>query len=79
MTTVNIHFARTHLSSLVEEAASGEEIIIAKAGKPVARLIVLKKVAFDREPGRLIHLIEIHRNFDDPLPPEIAGAFGMDR
>ena len=79
MKTVNIHAAKTHLSSLVEEAAKGEEIIIAKAGKPAARLIALEKIAFDRKPGRLKHLIEIHRNFDDPLPPEIAGAFGMDQ
>ena len=34
----------------------------------------LNRIAFDRKPGRLKHLIEIHRNFDDPLPPEIAGA-----
>jgi prevent-host-death family protein len=79
MKTVNIHAAKTHLSSLVEEAAKGEEIIIAKAGKPAARLIALEKTAFDRKPGRLKHLIEIHGNFDDPLPPEIAGAFGMDQ
>lgn len=79
MKTVNIHAAKTHLSSLVEEAAKGEEIIIAKAGKPVARLIALKKTTFDRKPGRLKHLIEIHRNFDAPLPPEIAGAFGRTR
>jgi len=74
MKTVNIHAAKTHLSRLVEEAAMGEEIIIAKAGKPAARLIALERIAFDRKPGRLKHLIEIHRNFDDPLPPEIAGA-----
>ena len=74
-----ITFGRPHLSRLVEEAAKGEEIIIAKAGRPAARLIALEKVAFDREPGRLKHLIEIHRNFDAPLPPEIAGAFGMDQ
>jgi prevent-host-death family protein len=74
LTTVNIHAAKTHFSSLVEEAAKGEEIIIAKAGKPAARLIAPKKTAFYRKPGRLKHLIEIHRNFDDPLPPEIAGA-----
>jgi prevent-host-death family protein len=79
MKTVNIHAAKTHLSSLVEEVAKGEEIIIAKAGKPVARLIALEKATFDRKLGRLKHLIEIHRNFDDPLPPEVAEAFGMDQ
>jgi prevent-host-death family protein len=79
MKTVNIHAAKTHLSRLVEEAAKGQEIIIAKAGKPAARLIALDRTAFDRKPGRLKHLIEIHRNFDASLPPEIAGAFGMDQ
>ena len=77
MKTVNIHAAKTHLSSLVEEAAKGEEIIIIKSGKPAARLVALEKVAFDRKPGRLKHLIEIHRNFDIPLPTEIAEAFGI--
>ena len=43
MKTVNIHAAKTHLSSLLEEAAAGEEIIIAKAGKPLARLVPLEK------------------------------------
>jgi hypothetical protein len=42
-------------------------------------LIALEKATFDRKPGRLKHLIEIHRNFDDPLPPEVAEAFGMDQ
>jgi prevent-host-death family protein len=78
MKTVNIHAAKTHLSSLVEEAASGEEIIIAKAGKPVARLVPLEKKKFDRRPGRLKGLIHMHDNFDDPLPPDIAAAFGIE-
>lgn len=78
MKTVNIHAAKTHLSALVEEAAAGEEMIIAKAGKPMARLAPLQQKGFDRKPGRLKHVIKVHANFDDPLPPEIAGPFGMD-
>lgn len=78
MKTVNIHAAKTQLSALVEEAAAGEEIIIAKAGKPMARLMPLNEKKFDRKPGRLKHLIRMKDNFDDPLPPEIADAFGMD-
>jgi prevent-host-death family protein len=76
MKTINIHAAKTHFSTLVEEAASGEEIIIAKAGKPVARLLPLGERSYDRKPGRLKHLIQVHDNFDDPLPAEIADAFG---
>jgi prevent-host-death family protein len=78
MKIVNIHAAKTHLSALVEEALAGEEIIIAKAGKPLVRLAPLEKKSFDRKPGRLKHLIKVHDNFDDPLPPDIAEAFGMD-
>jgi prevent-host-death family protein len=77
MKTINIHAARTHLFSLVEEVAKGEEIIITKAGKPVARLIAMERATFDRKPGTLKHLIEIYRNFDDALPLEIAEAFGI--
>jgi prevent-host-death family protein len=78
MKTVNIHAAKTQLSALVEEAASGKEIIIAKAGKPVARLAPLERRKFDRKPGRLKGLIKMHKNFDDPLPPELAAAFGIE-
>jgi antitoxin (DNA-binding transcriptional repressor) of toxin-antitoxin stability system len=56
------------------KAANTHAAKIAKTGKPAARLIALEKIAFDRKPGRLKHLIEIHRNFDAPLPPEIAGT-----
>ena len=67
MKTINIQAAKTHLSSLVEEAAAGEEIIIAKAGKPVARLMALEKPKFERKPGMWKDLIEINDNFDDPF------------
>jgi prevent-host-death family protein len=78
MKTVNIHAAKTHLSALVEEALAGEEIVIAKAGKPVVRLQPLRKEKFDRKPGRLKHLIKMKADFDNPLPPDIAEAFGLD-
>ena len=78
MKTVNMHAAKTHLSSLVEEAAAGNEIIIAKAGKARARLVPLAPPAPKRKPGRLKHLFKMHKNFDDPLPSDIAEAFGMD-
>ncbi|MGA3015748.1 MAG: type II toxin-antitoxin system prevent-host-death family antitoxin [Bryobacteraceae bacterium] len=77
MKTVNIHAAKTHLSSLVEEVAAGAEIIIAKAGKPRARLVPLAKPIFTRKPGMWKDLIKVHANFDDPLPPDIAEAFGI--
>ena len=53
MRTVNMHAAKTHLSRLVDEAAAGEEIVIAKAGRPVARLVPLETRAQPRRPGLL--------------------------
>ena len=78
MTQVNVHYAKTHLSRLLEEAARGKEIVIAKSGKPLARLVALETKAAKRKPGRLKGLITIKDNFDDPLPPELAKAFGME-
>ena len=75
----NIYEAKTHLSKLVERAASGEEIVIAKAGKPMARLTSLqpeKKTL--REPGILKGKIRVADDFDNPLPDEILKAFEGD-
>lgn len=77
MKSINIHAAKTHLSSLVEEAAAGEEIIIAKAGKPLARLVAFAPRPVRRKPGGLKGQIRIADDFDAPLPPEVARAFGM--
>ena len=77
MKTINIHAAKTQFSSLLAEVEAGEEIIIAKAGKPVARLIPLQKNDFRRSFGALKGRIHMKDNFDDPLPPEIAKAFGI--
>ena len=78
MKTVNIHAAKTHLSNLVEEAAAGEEIIIAKAGKPMARLVPLKKPDFRKTFGMLKGKIRVSDDFDAPLPPEILKGFGVE-
>ena len=78
MKTVNIHEAKTHLSRLVEDAATGEEIVIAKAGKPIARLVALEKAIRPRKPGKWKGRIKIHDDFEAPLPPEIAGPFGAE-
>ena len=76
---INIHQAKTHLSRLVEDAALGQEIIIAKAGRPVARLMPLAQPApHERMPGRLKGKLEIGDDFDDPLPPDIAAPLGIE-
>lgn len=75
MEMVNIHQAKTHLSRLVERAAGGEEIIIAKAGKPVARLAPYVPEGVARRPGAMRGKIRIKKNFDAPLPKELLDPF----
>ena len=75
MRQVNIHEAKTHLSRLVEDAARGDEIIIAKAGKPMARLVAVDGDTTPRPRGLLKGKIWIADDFDAPLPPEILQSF----
>ncbi len=72
--TINLYEAKTHLSELVERAAAGEEITIAKAGKPLARLVPIERKKKKRRPGALRGKIWIAPNFDDPLPPEFLSG-----
>jgi len=70
----NLYEAKTELSSLVERAAKGEEIIIAKNGKPMARLVALTKKP-DRKPGCWKGKVWIADDFNDPLPEELLKLF----
>ena len=74
---VNIYDAKARLSELVDRAAAGEEVVIAKAGKPVARLVPLRPRL--RRPGRGAGRIEIARDFDAPLTDDILRDFESDR
>ena len=71
---LNLYEAKTHLSRLVDDAASGAEIVIAKAGVPKARLVGLP-ARKRRRPGGAKGRIWIAPDFDAPLPPEILRAF----
>ena len=71
---INLYDAKTQLSRLVDRAAAGEEIVIAKAGRPKARLVPLAKKA-RRVPGVLKGKVRVARDFDAPLPAEILRAF----
>ena len=75
MRTVNIHHAKTHLSRLVEEAADGEEIVIAKHNRPVARLVALESSARPRKPGGWEGQVWMAEDFDAPLPKDLEDAF----
>lgn len=74
---LNIYEAKTHLSALVEQAARGEEIVIAKAGKPMAKLVPLEsKLREPRKFGqKVIKITYIAPDFDAPLPEEIIKDF----
>ncbi|HEY4035543.1 MAG TPA: type II toxin-antitoxin system Phd/YefM family antitoxin [Ktedonobacteraceae bacterium] len=78
MRQVNIHQAKTHLSQLLEDVARGEEIVIAKAGKPIARLVAVTATSQPRQRGLLKGRITIATNFDAPLPEEILTSFEGD-
>ena len=77
MTTVNIHEAKTHLSRLVERAANGETVIIAKAGKPMAKIVPLEPVKVDtsKRLGGLEGQFVIPDDFDTMMADEIAEMF----
>jgi len=74
-TQVNTHEAKTHLSKLLVRVQAGEEIIIAKAGMPVARLVPVDTDMKDRKPGTARGRIEIAETFDQPLPNELLDTF----
>ena len=73
MSIVNVHEAKTHLSKMLERVEKGEQVVIARNGKPVARLVPMGKEP--RRPGRLKGKIVMAPDFDEPLPEPIAGAF----
>jgi prevent-host-death family protein len=79
MRMVNIRMAKPHLSRLVAEVVAGEEIVIAKAGRPVARLLPFEPRREPRKPGLLKGQIWIAEDFEDPLPEEIMVAFRGER
>ena len=75
MISVNVHEAKTHLSRLLERVAAGEEIIISKAGKPMAKLSPLSKPQTDRVPGLDKGIIQIPDDFDAPLSEDLLELF----
>jgi len=77
MTVNSITDAKAHLSSLIEQVLQGEEIIIKKAGKPVAILSRYTERPSERLPGALVGRITIAPDFDE-LPQDLAQAFGVE-
>ena len=74
MPVITIHHAKTNLSRLIKKAAAGEEIIIARGDKPVARLVAIGETKGKRLPGSLKGRLHVGPEFFEPLPPaELAG------
>ena len=72
---VNVHDAKTHLSKLLERVEKGEEIVLARAGKPVARLVPIVTARKPLKPGLMKGRIRIAKDFDAPLPDDILDLF----
>ena len=75
MSQVNVHEAKTHLSRLLVDVVAGKEVIIARDGKPIARLVALAPAGQRRVPGLDAGRIRIADDFDAELPEEIARGF----
>ena len=75
MREVNTHEAKTHLSRLLQRVAAGEEIIISRSGKPVARLVPYREPARQRVLGVDEGLYHVPEDFNAPLPDELLAAF----
>lgn len=75
MLTINIHEAKTHLSRFIEKAAAGEEIIIAKAGKPIAKLVPLDSLPASRSLGIFKGQLNVPEDFDAALPEGVVALF----
>ncbi len=71
----NIHEAKTHFSKLIEKARFGEEVIVAKTGKPVVKIVPVDAPIKQRQPGSALGMFSMGDDFDDPLPQEMLKAF----
>ena len=72
---VNVHEAKTHLSRLLKRVMDGEDVVIAKAGRPVARLVPYAQPTAPRRPGRYGGQIWTADHFDDTLPEDVQALF----
>jgi prevent-host-death family protein len=75
MAVINIHEAKTHLSRLLARVVGGEEIVIGKSGKPIAKIVPFTAKSEPRKPGFWKGKVKMAKNFDDPLPEEIMRVF----
>jgi len=72
---VNVHEAKTRFSKLLERVALGDEVVIAKAGRPVARLVPIVPEVQERHPGSARGDVWVGPDFDAPLPEDVQSSF----
>jgi prevent-host-death family protein len=75
VTPVNIHDAKTHFSKLLERVALGEEVVIARAGHPIAKLVPIQPDVPERAPGSARGDVWVGEDFDAPLPEDVQASF----
>ncbi|MCC7211657.1 MAG: type II toxin-antitoxin system Phd/YefM family antitoxin [Candidatus Brocadia sp.] len=75
MIKINIHEAKTHFSQILNRVSSGEDVVIAKAGKPIARIVPIKGEGKKRKPGSAKGRVMIEDSFFEPLPDTIINDF----
>ena len=74
---INVYEAKTHLSKLLDRVAEGEELVLGRAGRPIARLVPYREMRQPRKPGRLAGRVWIAPDFDE-TPEDIIAAFEGD-
>ena len=75
MSTFNVHEAKTRLSELLARVEAGEEVVLARAGRPVARLVRIRPSGEARKPGSARGKVKLSADFDAPLPADLMKAF----
>ena len=75
MLKVNMHEAKTQFSKLIARVEKGEEILIARDGEPVAKIVAIRQQIAKRVPGRDRDLYKVPEDFDAPLPPDVLADF----
>jgi len=75
VTRVNVHDAKTHFSKLLETVALGEEVVIARAGHPIAKLVPIQTDVLERAPGSARGDVWVGEDFDAPLPENGQASF----
>ncbi len=75
MHMVNIHDAKTHLSAILKRVESGEDVLIAKAGKPIARISPISAISGKRLPGSAKGKVVMAKSFMEPLPENLLKEF----